>query len=71
MAEEGDIEVRMDLEDGVLRVEVLDPGPGFTSSRARTARRATAAGGCVFTDRVAIRWADRGGPSVWFELDGS
>ena len=28
--EDGEIELRVALADGVLRVEVLDPGPGFT-----------------------------------------
>src|SRR4051794_35026845 len=27
--EDGDIEIRLALGDGVLRVEVIDPGPGF------------------------------------------
>src|ERR1044072_7397292 len=27
--EEGDVEVRIPLGEGVLRIEVLDPGPGF------------------------------------------
>src|ERR1700742_3100299 len=29
VTEDGDIEVRIRLQDSVLRVEVLDPGPGF------------------------------------------
>jgi anti-sigma regulatory factor (Ser/Thr protein kinase) len=69
--EPGDIEVRVEFADGSLRVEVLDPGPGFTYvPRAEQAGAKDRGWGLVFTDRVATRWAiDRG--RVWFELDGS
>ena len=68
--EDGDIEVRIDLADGVLRVEVLDPGRG-----SRPAAHADAGSdrgwGLHFTDLVADRWAaDRDGRArVWFELE--
>jgi anti-sigma regulatory factor (Ser/Thr protein kinase) len=66
--EDGDLEVRVALEDGVLRVEVLDPGPGFVPvTRAADADRGW---GLHFTDKLASRWAvdfdDRA--RVWFEL---
>jgi anti-sigma regulatory factor (Ser/Thr protein kinase) len=65
--EEGEIEVRIALSGGVLRIEVLDPGPGFTPPRPERAGRGW---GLHFTDRLASRWAaDRdGGARVWFEL---
>jgi anti-sigma regulatory factor (Ser/Thr protein kinase) len=66
--EEGDLELRVSLADGVLRVEVLDPGPGFTPPpRPPGADRGW---GLHFTDRLASRWAvDRDeGARVWFEL---
>ncbi len=65
--EEGDIEVRIHLMDDVLRVEVLDPGPGFTF-RPRAADAGYESGwGLHFTDLLAHRWAaDSDG--VWFEL---
>jgi anti-sigma regulatory factor (Ser/Thr protein kinase) len=66
--EEGDLEVRLALLDGVLRVEVLDPGPGFVHSpRAADSDRGW---GLHFTARLASRWAaDRDGRArVWFEL---
>ena len=69
--EDGDIEVRIQVLDGVLRVEVLDPGPGFTFS-PRAADASNESGwGLHFTDRVADRWAaDRDGRArVWFELE--
>jgi anti-sigma regulatory factor (Ser/Thr protein kinase) len=70
VAEEGEIEVRVALDDGVLRVEVLDPGPGFQYT-PRTARGAQERGwGLHFAGLVASRWgqdrADRA--RVWFEL---
>jgi anti-sigma regulatory factor (Ser/Thr protein kinase) len=66
--EAGDIEVRVRLAEGTLRVEVLDSGAGFTPAPppADSAR----GWGLVFIDRLASRWAiERDGRSrVWFEL---
>jgi anti-sigma regulatory factor (Ser/Thr protein kinase) len=66
--EDGDLEVRVALGDGVLRVEVLDPGPGFEPpSRPQGADRGW---GLHFTEQLASRWAadfdERA--RVWFEL---
>jgi anti-sigma regulatory factor (Ser/Thr protein kinase) len=66
--EEGEIELRVELSDGVLRVEVLDPGPGF---EPRPRRADSDRGwGLHFTDRLAARWAAdcEGRARVWFEL---
>ncbi len=66
--EAGDLEVRIALGDGVLRVEVLDPGPGFVPPpRPPDSDRGW---GLRFTDRLASRWAaDRDDRArVWFEL---
>jgi anti-sigma regulatory factor (Ser/Thr protein kinase) len=66
--EEGDLEVRMTLGDDVLRVEVLDPGPGFVPpKRLPDSDRGW---GLHFTERLASRWdADNDGRArVWFEL---
>jgi anti-sigma regulatory factor (Ser/Thr protein kinase) len=64
--EEGDIEVRVALDDGVLRVEVLDPGPGFEYVPRASSERGW---GLRFADRVASRWGkDREDRArVWFE----
>jgi anti-sigma regulatory factor (Ser/Thr protein kinase) len=66
--EGGDIELRLALQDGVLRVEVLDDGPGF--SPPRRARGSDRGWGLHFVDRLASRWAiDHDGRArVWFEL---
>jgi serine/threonine-protein kinase RsbW len=66
--EEGDLEVRIALGAGSLRVEVLDPGPGFAPQpRPPDSDRGW---GLHFTDRLASRWgADHEGRArVWFEL---
>ena len=68
--EEGDIEVRILVVDGVLRVEVLDPGPGFTRTPRAPGASNESGWGLHFIDLVATRWAvDRDGRArVWFEL---
>jgi anti-sigma regulatory factor (Ser/Thr protein kinase) len=66
--EEGEIEVRVALADGVLRVEVLDPGPGFEyRPRVDGGERGW---GLHFADLLSSRWGtDRGERArVWFEL---
>jgi anti-sigma regulatory factor (Ser/Thr protein kinase) len=66
--EEGDLEVRVTLADGVLRVEVLDPGPGFVPpERSPESDRGW---GLHFTAQLAARWAADFDTRarVWFEL---
>ena len=66
--EDGDLELRVSLADAVLRVEVLDPGPGFAvPERTPGSERGW---GLHFTDRLATRWAAdfEGRARVWFEL---
>ena len=66
--EEGEIEVRVTLDERTLRVEVIDPGPGFTHvPRGAGDDRGW---GLVFAERIASRWANEPGV-VWFELDRS
>jgi anti-sigma regulatory factor (Ser/Thr protein kinase) len=70
VAEDGEIELRIDLDAERLRVEVLDPGPGFTPV-PRSARSPKDSGwGLHFMAEVADRWAadTRGQGRVWFEL---
>ncbi len=70
VAEDGEIGVSIALDDGVLRVEVRDPGPGFEFvERAGDAGASDRGWGLVFVNRVASRWAHEPG-RVWFELRG-
>jgi anti-sigma regulatory factor (Ser/Thr protein kinase) len=68
--EDGDIEVRIRVLGNILRVEVLDPGPGFTFTPRAPDAGHESGWGLHFTDRVAQRWAiDTDGRNrVWFEL---
>jgi anti-sigma regulatory factor (Ser/Thr protein kinase) len=69
----GDLGLRVELRDGVLRVEVRDPGPGFTP-RARAPGDPKESGwGLHFVAMLADRWSAEPGESnrVWFELDAA
>ena len=63
-----EIELRYSLREGVLRVEVLDSGPGFSPPRRRPG--SDRGWGLHFVDRLASRWAidTEGRARVWFEL---
>ena len=66
--EDGELEVRVTLADAALRVEVLDPGPGFVvPERPADSDRGW---GLRFTERLASRWGVDfdGRARVWFEL---
>jgi anti-sigma regulatory factor (Ser/Thr protein kinase) len=66
-----DIVLRLSV-DGVVRVEVVDRGPGFTAP-ARVENRPTGGWGLFLVDRLADAWGvDRKGPCniVWFEFVG-
>jgi anti-sigma regulatory factor (Ser/Thr protein kinase) len=68
--QEGVIELRVDNDAERLRVEVLDPGPGFTPDPKRPGELAESGWGLHFVSRIADRWAaETGGRGrVWFEL---
>jgi anti-sigma regulatory factor (Ser/Thr protein kinase) len=70
VAENGDIELRVDNDAERLRVEVLDPGQGFTADPRRPGELAESGWGLHFVSRVADRWAadTDGSGRVWFEL---
>jgi anti-sigma regulatory factor (Ser/Thr protein kinase) len=71
VVETGEIGVSIAFNDGVLRVEVRDPGPGFEFvERAGDAGASDRGWGLVFVNRVASRWS-HGPGCVWFELGGS
>ena len=65
---DGEIEVRMELEDGLLRVEVLDPGEGF-EWRPRESDNPRG-WGLHFVQRLSDRWGVTAEECnrVWFEL---
>ncbi len=68
--QQGMIELRVDNDAERLRVEVLDPGDGFTADGHRPADRAESGWGLHFVSRIADRWAAETGERgrVWFEL---
>jgi anti-sigma regulatory factor (Ser/Thr protein kinase) len=68
--QQGIIELHVDNDDERLRVEVLDPGEGFTADGHRPPDQAESGWGLHFVSRIADRWgAERGGRGrVWFEL---
>ena len=68
--EEGDIELRVDVDPERLRIEVLDPGPGFTPAPRRPEHAGDSGWGLHFLGQVADRWAADtvGRGRVWFEL---
>jgi anti-sigma regulatory factor (Ser/Thr protein kinase) len=70
VSEDGEIELRLSVDDRVLRVEVLDPGPGFTPRPRRAGDRQDSGWGLHFLARLADRWAVDvdGRARVWFEL---
>jgi anti-sigma regulatory factor (Ser/Thr protein kinase) len=67
--EEGEIELRVSPARGILRVEVLDPGPGFTPrQRSPDSDRGW---GLQYVDRLAASWgvdSEDERSRVWFEL---
>lgn len=72
-AADGVVEVRMELSEERLRVEVYDDGEGFDWVPRRSDAGNERGWGLHFTDSVASRWAvERGERTcVWFELDAS
>ena len=65
-----DVGLNVALQNGTVRIEVLDCGQGF-EYQPRTVDDARSSGwGLHFVDRLANRWgADRGDEArVWFEL---
>lgn len=64
------LEVRAGLRDGVLRLEVQDPGSGFASPTEPTPH-AESGWGLYLVDHIADRWGVNRGrfTEVWAELD--
>ena len=70
VAEDGMIELRVAVSDQALRIEVVDPGPGFEPAPRRAGDPEDSGWGLHFLAQLADRWdVDReGGARVWFEL---
>ena len=64
------VRVRLVRQRGSVRVEVIDPGPGFSPVPERPGRRQTSGRGLYLVEQVADRWGlERGEETcVWFEL---
>ena len=66
------VRVRITWGAGVVRVEVTDPGPGFTLPANPTPRPDHTGGwGLLLIDRIATHWGLKRGDdtTVWFEID--
>ena len=65
------IHLVVQVEPGVLRVEVRDPGAGFDVPLPPETPDLGAGWGLYLLGRIADRWGIQGGPStcVWFEMD--
>ena len=71
-AAEGDrIELTVEQEDGHVRVEVADSGPGFAPTPRSDLSQASSGWGLHILSKLAARWGvERNGVSkVWFELE--
>lgn len=68
---DGWITLRVDASASSLRIEVVDPGPGFEVRSVEPSIYQTSGWGLYLVDRIADRWGvDRGKLTrVWFEVD--
>jgi anti-sigma regulatory factor (Ser/Thr protein kinase) len=67
---QGVIELRVDNDAERLRVDVIDPGPGFAADPDHPGELAESGWGLHFVSRIADRWGAEvdGTGRVWFEL---
>ena len=64
------VEVAIRVWPGVVRLEVRDGGPGFEPVPLRAPSPLPAPGwGLFLVDRLASRWGNEPGGTVWAELD--
>ena len=65
------VELRAAVEGGTIRVEVVDPGPGFRPEVSRPSIYQESGWGLYLVEQVANRWGvvDDGAIHVWFEID--
>ena len=65
------LDLRVRVVPGSVRVEVEDPGPGFTPTPRRSGDRRDEGWGLYLVEHIADRWGVIDGPPavVWFEID--
>ena len=66
------IRLRIETSDRMIRLEVSDPGGGFSADLPEPATRGPGGWGLFLTERLADRWGvDREGgwTTVWLEVD--
>jgi len=65
------VTVDVKLEDGAVRAEVTDPGPGFDPAGTGVPRENNSGWGLFLVQELAHRWGvaeDQASNRVWFEL---
>lgn len=67
----GEIELSVDMTPTAVRVEVVDPGPGFERRQTVPSLYQTSGWGLYFVGEIADRWGvfHDGATHVWFEMD--
>jgi integral membrane sensor domain MASE1/anti-sigma regulatory factor (Ser/Thr protein kinase) len=66
------IRLRVETSDRVVRLEVSDPGEGFSANVPKPAARGPGGWGLFLTERLADRWGvdrEEGWTTVWLEVD--
>ena len=65
------VKVLVDISGVTVRVEVIDPGPGFRPNVPRPTIYQESGWGLYLVEQVADRWGvvDDGTTHVWFEID--
>jgi anti-sigma regulatory factor (Ser/Thr protein kinase) len=68
---EDSIRLRVDIGGDCVRVEVLDPGPGFDPPEPLPDAETDSGWGLFLVNQLADRWGVRRGEEgcVWFEID--
>jgi len=71
LSEDAHIALRVLVTPTTVRVEVIDPGPGFGADALGPASDGESGWGLFLVDRLAARWGvdRRGHTCVWFEIE--
>lgn len=64
------ISLRVRVDGMRVRIDVSDPGPGFSRAPSGARRSLERGWGLSLLDRLASRWgiSEEGGTTIWFEL---